>query len=77
MKAKTLTLNHPMWSEPREFGIEHANNILELEKVHPSGIYQVQDNNSDNVIDTSTSSGNTEGQKTGKSGNRKSRKARK
>ena len=59
---KEITLNHPAWDKPRSYSSEHGENILELEKTRPSGIYQVQSNTSLDGVDDSTGQKNTVGE---------------
>ena len=46
-----------MWDGPRQFGRQHALNVLEIEKQHPSGItlWQPEEEANDAVDDTSDS----------------------
>mgnify|MGYP000259434442 CR=1 FL=1 len=46
MTNEKVFLQHPIWGSPRAFNPEHAANILELEKIHPSGITAVAEDSS-------------------------------
>lgn len=64
----TIFLQHPAWDAPRLFSIEHANNIIALEVIYPSGIivYQAdEDSKKEDAADNNRNTGNSDKRKSG------------
>jgi hypothetical protein len=59
MDNPEVILQHPLWEGPRKFKYEHAMNILELEKIHPSGIVLVEDSPIEIKLDAAVDPGNS------------------